>query len=71
MRKAALKACDDSPLIGIVPHYADGHPYLLRKGIRVDIIVWRFQIGESVGSIAADYGCTRKEIEEAIRCGTR
>ena len=44
-----------------------GHPCLVRIGVGVEAISTRFMTGEKITDLAADYGATADEIEEAIR----
>jgi len=47
------------------PMIGSGAPTL--KGIRTCVISGRFLSGESIGSIALDYGMTENEVQKAIR----
>jgi len=51
----------------IDPNFGFGRPVLDGKGIRVEVIVERFQAGESIASLAEDYGISEDVIEEIIR----
>jgi len=44
-----------------------GRPCLVATGIPTVEIADRYKAGESVESIATDYGRTREQVEEAIR----
>jgi uncharacterized protein (DUF433 family) len=55
----------------IDPRYAFGRPVLAGIGISTGVIAERYKAGESVDELAKDYGCTRPEIEEALRCELR
>jgi uncharacterized protein (DUF433 family) len=60
---------DDSPKwILIDPRISFGRPSLTRSRVPVAIIAERFDAGESIEDLAADYGCERLEIEEGLRC---
>jgi uncharacterized protein (DUF433 family) len=50
-----------NPLIGF------GKPVITGTGISTAIIASRFNARESVPDLAAEYGCTLQQIEEAIR----
>ena len=50
------------------PYVSFGRPALAGTGIVTAIIAERYQAGESVDDLAADYGCPRQDIEEALRC---
>ncbi len=52
----------------IDPHVSFGRPVLAGTGIPTATIAERYKAGESVDDLADDYGRTRLEIEEAIRC---
>jgi uncharacterized protein (DUF433 family) len=41
---------------------------LAGTGIPTAIVAERYKAGESIDELAEDYGRSRKEIEEAIRC---
>lgn len=43
-------------------------PVLAGSGIATNIIVQRYKAGESMEKLAEDYGRSRSDIEEAIRC---
>lgn len=52
----------------IDPHVSFGRPVLVGTGIPTSVIAERYKAGESMDDLADDYGRTRLEIEEAIRC---
>jgi uncharacterized protein (DUF433 family) len=52
----------------IDPRYAFGRPVLATISVPTEVIVDRYEAGESIADLAGDYGCERLEIEEAIRC---
>lgn len=54
--------------IVIDPYISFGRPVLAGTGIVTTIIAQRYKAGESVDELAEDYGRSRSEIEEAIRC---
>lgn len=56
--------------LGIVlidPRFGFGRPVIEGTGIRTEVIVGRFSAGETIDSIAEDYGRSRDEIEEIVR----
>ena len=55
----------DKP-IAIDPQIAFGRPVVLRRGISTGIIAERLDAGENVAELAADYGLTEMEIEQAV-----
>jgi uncharacterized protein (DUF433 family) len=55
-------------LIVIDPMVGFGRPVLSGTGVTTLSIAERFDAGESIEDLAADYGRPRDEIEEAIRC---
>ena len=64
-----LPLLKDSPrLVVIDPRVGFGRPVLAGTGITTLTIAERFDAGESIEELAADYGRSREEIEEAIRC---
>ena len=67
--KLAISHLDESPkLVVIDPRVAFGRPALVGAGITTSAIAERFDAGESIEALAADYGRPREEIEEAVRC---
>jgi len=59
---------DEPRIIVIDPHISFGRPVLAGTGIATTVIAQRYKAGESVEELAEDYGRSRSEIEEAIRC---
>jgi len=58
-----------SPRVVVIdPRVAFGRPMLAGAGVTTLSIAERFDAGESIDALAADYGCAREQIEEAIRC---
>ena len=55
-------------VVVIDPHISYGRPVLVGTGIPTAIVAERYKAGESMDELAEDYGRSRKEIEEAIRC---
>lgn len=54
--------------IVIDPYISFGRPVLTGTGISTTVIAQRYKAGESIAELAEDYGRSRSEIEEAIRC---
>jgi uncharacterized protein (DUF433 family) len=54
-------------LIEINPMIGFGKPVIAGTGISTAIIASRFNARESIAELAAEYGCTAPQIEEAIR----
>jgi len=54
--------------IVIDPYVAFGRPVVTGTGIATNVIAQRYKAGESIEELAEDYGRSRSEIEEAIRC---
>ena len=52
----------------IDPHISYGRPILVGTGIPTAVVAERYKAGESIDELAEDYGRSRNEIEEAIRC---
>ena len=66
---ATPPALAESPrLVVIDPRVGFGRPVLSGTGVTTLSIAERFDAGESIEDLAADYGRPRDEIEEAIRC---
>lgn len=58
----------DSPrIIALTPYVSFGRPVVLRRGVSTSAIRSRFDAGESVEHIAADYGLEESEVQEAVR----
>lgn len=58
---------EQSEFVAFDPHIAFGRPALVAAGVPIMNIADRFRAGESIGSLAEDFGVDRDEIEEAIR----
>lgn len=58
---------DEPRAVAIDPTIAFGRPVLTGTGIPTEVVADRFNAGESIDELAADYGRSRGEIEEAIR----
>jgi uncharacterized protein (DUF433 family) len=69
-RRPALPAVlGESPKTVVIdPRVGFGRPVLVGTGITTATIAERFDAGESIDALAADYGRRPAEIEEAIRC---
>jgi len=61
-------AADAPHSIVIDPRFAFGRPILRVSRVPTAVIASRYKGGESIDDLTADYGCTRLEIEEAVRC---
>jgi uncharacterized protein (DUF433 family) len=59
---------DEPRIIVIDPSISFGRPVLVGTGIATTIIAQRYKAGESIEELAKDYGRSRFDIEEAIRC---
>lgn len=57
--------------IMLSPSVGFGRPILARRGVSVHAIAQRFEAGERMTDLAADFGVTLEEIEDAIRWTTR
>jgi len=55
-------------VVVIDPHISYGRPILVGTGIPTAVVAERYKAGESIDELAEDYGRSRNEIEEAIRC---
>ncbi|HKY07068.1 MAG TPA: DUF433 domain-containing protein [Candidatus Binatia bacterium] len=55
-------------VVVIDPQISYGRPVLVGTGIPTAVVAERYKAGESIDELAEDYGRSRKEIEEAIRC---
>jgi uncharacterized protein (DUF433 family) len=61
------KEPDDRTFVAIDPRIEFGRPCLTGTGIQTAIVAERFKAGESLESLATDYGRKSGEIEDAIR----
>lgn len=62
----------DAPrTVMIDPRFAFGRPVLISSRVATAVVADRYKAGESIDSLASDYGCPRLEIEEGIRCELR
>lgn len=57
----------ETRVVVIDPAVRFGRPCLRDTGIPTDVIVDRFDAGDTIAEIAQDYGCEARQIEEAIR----
>lgn len=66
---SAAPALDTLPRVVVIdPRIGFGRPVISGTGITTLSVAERFDAGESIEALAADYGRPRDEIEEAIRC---
>jgi len=60
---------ENAPMsVFIDPRYSFGRPILKESRIATAVIAGRYKAGDSMDDLALDYGCSRLEIEEAVRC---
>jgi uncharacterized protein (DUF433 family) len=57
--------------VTVDPRVAFGLPLVVHGGARVEDLVDRFQAGDSVAAIAADFGVPAEQVEDVIRLATR
>ena len=57
--------------VGVDPRVAFGLPLVVHGGARVEDLVDRFQAGDSVKEIAADFSVPPDQVEDVIRVATR
>jgi uncharacterized protein (DUF433 family) len=62
----AARGLSGPQIIGIDPQVSFGRPFIKDKGVRTSTIVERLDAGEDREAVAADYGLTDTEIDEAI-----
>jgi uncharacterized protein (DUF433 family) len=62
------RTLDEPRAVMIDPTVSFGRPVLIGTGIPTAVIAERYKAGDSMDALAADYGRTRLEIEEAVRC---
>ncbi len=69
IRKRDVYEFSEEPKSVVIdPQVSFGRPVLANTGIPTAVIAERYKAGESIDELANDYGRTRLEIEEAIRC---
>ena len=59
---------EEPKIIVIDPSVSFGRPTIAGTGIATNIVAERYKAGESIDELAADYGCERSHVEEAVRC---
>ncbi len=64
---AALDQQPSPSAIVIDPRFGFGRPIVGGSGVRIDIMVERFNSGESIVDLAANYGLEPAVIEDAVR----
>lgn len=62
---------DDPRAVVVDPRVQFGRPCIFGSGVPTEVLLERFEGGESIGEIAADYGLDPGSIEGAIRFETR
>ena len=63
---------EESPQYVVIdPRIRSGKPCISGTGVTTSIVDERYRAGDSVDSLAADYGRSREEIEDAIRYESR
>ena len=58
----------DPKIIVIDPFVAFGRATISGTGVVTGIVAERYKAGEAIDDLVKDYGCTRAQIEEAVRC---
>jgi uncharacterized protein (DUF433 family) len=66
-----LNGLDAPKSVFIDPRYSFGRPILKDSRIATAVIAERYKAGDSIDELAKDYGCTRLDIEEGVRCELR
>lgn len=62
-----LPKASEPKIIEINPMVGFGKPVISGTGISTAVVASRFHARESIGDLAAEYDCTKEQIEEAIR----
>lgn len=62
-----VSLADEPRHISIDPLISFGRPTIVGTGIPTDVIAGRFYAGDSLESLANDYGITEEKVEEALR----
>ena len=55
-------------IIVMDPFVAFGRATISGTGVVTSIVAERYKAGEAIDDLVKDYGCTRIQIEEAVRC---
>lgn len=50
------------------PRVSFGRPVIASTGIPTAVLAERYKAGDTIGALAADYGASEEQVEEAIRC---
>jgi len=59
----------DSPRSVLIdPRFSFGRPILKESRVETAVVAERYKAGDSIKLLARDYGCSRLEIEEGLRC---
>jgi uncharacterized protein (DUF433 family) len=58
----------DPKIIVMDPFVAFGRATISGTGVVTSIVAERYKAGEAIDELAKDYGCSRVQIEEAVRC---
>ena len=66
--RGGTHTANEPRMVVVDPRIHFGRPVLAGTGIPTAVIAERFDAGESVDDLVADYGRSAPEIEEAIRC---
>lgn len=62
------KDAETSPReVVIDPRRKFGRPYVVACGVEVDVVRKRFNAGDSLATLAQEFGCSVEQIEEALR----
>lgn len=71
VKEKTKEILENSPkIIQIDPQISFGRPVLTGTGIPTDVVIERFQAGDSILDLAEDYDITEEKVEEAIRYET-
>jgi len=57
--------------VSIDPDHAFGRPRFVRGGAGLDDVIDLFRAGEPVDAVAAEFGLSQDEVEDALRANTR
>jgi uncharacterized protein (DUF433 family) len=59
---------DEPRTVVIDPQVAFGRPCVAGTGVPTALVAERYKAGESMDELAEDYGLSRSQVEEAVRC---
>jgi uncharacterized protein (DUF433 family) len=71
LTRSGRKLEDQPTVVALDPSVAFGRPVIASIGVRTGVVADRHRAGDSIAEMAADYGVSAAEIEEALRYESR